>query len=223
MMQSSRRTGRPCRVLSTLPTKGRKNRSGRRGRSRRESGRHTQINIQTFVEVPQGASGLKFSVEELCRKYFLDPRMVRFDKFIVRLSLTSVNDKFTQYQILTTLDDENNEPTVMTNPRVLNNLSRSSTIVPPSNRRYFVGDKTDFVMLVVHFAAVAATTVFLDITSFVTIERDLINSLNFRHTEPVMTYRSSCNDDWDNARDLDSHSTTSRPVSTIKQAVRRHQ
>jgi hypothetical protein len=77
-------------------------------------------------------------------------------------------------------------------------------------------------MLVVHFQAVAATRVFIDITSFLTIERDLINSLQLAPSVPVYEY-SSVPAGWTDARDLDSHSTASRPVSAIRQAVRGRQ
>jgi hypothetical protein len=152
---------------------------------------------------------------------------VKFDRFVVRLTLLDVNQKFTQHQILVTLDDENNTPTVMTQPRVLTNNGTRTVINPPAMRRFYVGDKTDFVILVIHFQSPSDTKCFVDVTSYISIERDLINPIALTMVS-ANTYRRSnelteAAEEWVNAPSNFSHSTTTRPSTGANMAVFRRQ
>lgn len=123
------------------------------------------------------------------------------------------------------MDDENNTPVTMTNPRVLTNNATVTTVTVPTNRRFFVGDKTDFVILVIHFLAPSATKLFVDVTSYMTIERDLM-TLAVLDTVPAIEYTQSkvVDADWIASPSSSvSHSAANRPGTMQSQAVFRRQ
>lgn len=136
------------------------------------------VNSQFILVVPQGASGIGFEMGELLKDYFKDPRMVRITRVVYRFSLVGPTFNFPTYQILHVLDDENNQPTVMTNPRVVDLRSHRVMVSNPSTRGYFIEAQSTVKCCFVHFTAPSDTKLYVDIQTSVVVEKDLVNIAN---------------------------------------------
>jgi len=148
---------------------------------------NTSVNIQRIIEVPNGSSGKVFQVADLLKDYFADPKNIRIDRYIVKVNLIDSTQTFTTFQILSVLDDENNPPTVMTNARPVNINGTICHVTKPSQRRFYTVSTNELTELVVHFTAPRATTVFVDITTFFKVERDLLDSVPTVAAEETFT------------------------------------
>lgn len=137
----------------------------------------TATNIQITHEVPAGASGLVLKVADLLKGYFQNPQNVRVDSYCIKVNITETSTAFLAYQVLSVLDDENNAPTVMTSTRPVNVNGSITTVRKPAQRRFYVGAQSELTELVIHTVAPKATTIFVDVTTRFTIERDLVNIL----------------------------------------------
>lgn len=137
----------------------------------------TATNIQITHEVPVGASGLVLKVADLLKGYFQNPQNVRIDSYCIKVNITDTAVGFLAYQVLSVLDDENNAPTVMTSTRPVNINGSITTVRKPAQRRFYVGSQAELTELVIHTVAPKATTIFVDVTTRFTIERDLVNTL----------------------------------------------
>jgi len=183
---------------------------------------NTSVNIQRIIEVPQGSSGKIFQVVQLLKDYFMDPKGVRIDAYTVKVNLVDSAQTFTTFQVLSVLDDENNAPTVMTNARPVNINGTTCHVKKPSQRRFFTISSNELTELVLHFTAPKATTVFVDITTYFKIERDLIDAVP-AETAGVMPFiKASRSDMAADFEDLTIRSTaSSAPPKRLQAGSRR--
>lgn len=110
--------------------------------------------------------------------------MIRIDSFTIKVNIVDVSSVFLAYQVLTVLDDENNTPTVMTNPRICNINGSTTNIKKPAQRRFYVSALSDFNELVIHFQSPRATAVYIDVTTRYQVEKDLIDPLTLASVAP---------------------------------------
>jgi len=198
------KTGKPRRAFRRRPT---------RGRRPAAKYNNTSVNIQRIIEVPQGSSGKIFQVVQLLKDYFQDPKGVRIDSYLIKMNLVDSAQTFTTFQVLSVLDDENNSPTVMTNARPVNINGTSCHVKKPAQRRFYTISSNELTELVLHFTAPKSTTVFVDITTYFKIERDLIDAVP---TEAASSVQRVTNATADNMSDFENLTIRSKTSDSVK-------
>jgi len=177
---------------------------------------NTSVNIQRIIEVPTGSSGKVFQVVQLLKDYFQDPKGIRIDAYLVKVNLVDSTQTFTTFQVLSVLDDENNSPTVMTNARPVNINGTSVHVRKPAQRRFYTISSNELTELVLHFTAPKSTTVFVDITTYFKIERDLIDAVP---TESAIEHVGKAADNMSDFENLTIRSKTNESVKRLGSAL----
>ena len=94
-------------------------RGGKRfGRPSEGLGRRSSVIISNQLEIPTGVSGATYTVEELLRKYFQEPRLIKIYKLNIRLQPLNINTPFYQVQSLVTLDEPGTPQGIVTGKQI---------------------------------------------------------------------------------------------------------
>lgn len=156
----------------------RKHRKPRHKHKRRRAGpseglgRKSSTAITRLVEVPPGLSGSVFSVEQLLRNYFKDPRRVKISNFTIKLSPLDSQQPYYQFQVYTSLDRPDTPFVCLTGVRKGTTLPIRSSITIDQPRRYWVESTDETKFLDIHFQVFTATKIVVEITTYFNIEMD---------------------------------------------------
>ena len=126
-------------------------------------------------------SGATYTVEELLRKYFDEPRLVKIYKLNIKLQPLNVNTPYYQVQALVTLDQPATDLVALTHITQggINSRRMSVTIAQP--RRFWVLDKDDnFKFLDLRFQVFDQCKLMCEIETFFHIEIDELTPLNLK-------------------------------------------
>jgi hypothetical protein len=156
--------------------KGRK--GGVRGRQSEGFGRRATTSCAVGASI-SGNQGITFTTEQLLRKYFQDPRLVRITGYRIRINILDIGQPFLQYQVLAMMDNIGGPLVCQTQPRTIT-VQRSTQTVSIARDRSFWIESIDEVhtVLDIKFLAFNATKVVIEITTFFNIEQDEVTSLS---------------------------------------------
>jgi len=159
--------------------KGRKGRKSgpKRGGQSEGAGRKATTSVTVGLSV-NGNQGLTFSCEQLLRKYFQDPRLVRINGYRIRISILDIQQPFLQYQVLCVTDNIAGPFVCMTQPMQITNNKSVQSVRIARDRSYWISsaDETPKI-LDIKFFAFAQTKIVVEVTTFFNIEQDLVNDL----------------------------------------------
>jgi len=161
-------------------TRGRRN--GRRGPSE-GNGRKASTMVSNLLEVPAGLSSAQYTVEELLKKYFQDPRLIKIYALKIKIQPLDQTQPYYQVQSLITLDTPGSEPVTMSPVIQGSILSKriSSYIAQP--RRFWIMDKTDnFIFLDLRFQTFKPTQLIVEVQTYFHIEIDELTPLAMKTT-----------------------------------------
>jgi len=169
--------------------KGRKNnrrirgrRNGRRGPSE-GNGRKASTLVSNLLEVPPGLSSAQYTVAELLKKYFQDPRLIKIYALKVKIQPLDQSQSYYQVQSLVTLDTPGSEPVTMSPVIQGSILSKRISNFIAQPRRFWIMDKDDtFIFLDLRFQTFAATKLIIEIQTFFHIEIDELTPLATKST-----------------------------------------
>jgi len=147
------------------------------GRPSEGMGRKASTNCTVGVSL-SGNQGITFTAEQLLRKYFQDPRMIRIYRYRIRITALDVQQPFFQYQALHVMDTIDGPFVALTQPKQIT-LQRSTQNLSIARDRSFWIESVDEVhkILDLRFLALQPTKVVIEITTFFNIEMDLVNDL----------------------------------------------
>ena len=156
-------------------------RNGRSGRPSEGLGRKSSVIISNQLEIPVGVSGAQFTVEELLRKYFQEPRLVKIYQLKIKLQPLNINTPFYQVQAFATLDEPGSQLVALTHivQGSINSRRMSITIAQP--RRFWVLDKRDdFTFLDLRFQTFANCQLMCEVETYFHIEIDELTPLSLK-------------------------------------------
>ena len=157
-------------------------RGGKRfGRPSEGLGRRSSVIISNQLEIPTGVSGATYTVEELLRKYFQEPRLIKIYKLSIRLQPLNINTPFYQVQSLVTLDEPGTPLVALTHVVQGSIYSKRMSITIAQPRRFWVEDKRDdFKFLDLRFQTFANCNLMCEIETYFHIEIDELTPLNLK-------------------------------------------
>jgi hypothetical protein len=153
-------------------------RKGGRGRQSEGFGRRATTSCAVGASI-SGNQGITFTTEQLLRKYFQDPRLVRINGYRIRINILDISQPFLQYQVLAMMDNIGGPLVCQTQPKTIT-AQRSIQSVSIARDRSFWIQSTDEVhtVLDIKFLAFATTKLVIEITTFFNIEQDEVTSLS---------------------------------------------
>lgn len=163
---------------TTNQTRSRRRRPARNNRPSEGLGRASSTIVTNIYEVPSGVSGVTFTVRDLLKRYFDDPRMIKISHLRVKMSLLDHNQSFYQVQPLVTLDEPGAPLVALSSIKqgALRPITMICHIDQP--RRFWVLDKNDaFKFLDLRFQSFSGTKLFVEVQTFFNIEVDGITPL----------------------------------------------
>jgi len=166
-----------------------KRRNGRKGGRRGPSegnGRRASTIITNLIEVPAGVSGAEYTVEELLRKYFQDPRLIKIYMLKIKIQPLDQTQPYYQVQSFVTLDQPGTQLVTMSSVIQGSILSKRITNFIAQPRRFWVEDKVDnFTFLDLRFQAFKPTQLIVEVQTFFHIEIDELTPLSTKTMQAI--------------------------------------
>lgn len=149
-----------------------------RGRQSEGFGRRATTSCAVGASI-SGNQGITFTTEQLLRKYFQDPRLVRLTGYRIRINILDIAQPFLQYQVLAMMDNIGGPLVCQTQPKTIT-AQRSIQTVSIARDRSFWIESSDEVhtVLDIKFLAFQATKIVIEITTYFNIEQDEVTSLS---------------------------------------------
>lgn len=152
----------------------------RRTTGARSEGYGRKATTSTTVGVSiSGNQGITFTPEQLLRKYFQDPRMIRINGYRIRITILDIQQPFLQYQAYCVTDNIEGPFVCMTQPLQITTNKSTQNVRIARDRSFWIESSDDVhKVLDIKFLAFSDTKVIIEITTYFNIEQDDVTPLS---------------------------------------------